>query len=88
MEKQRQAMASASERVLRLLSGETDLGTEDQWRQWYDATRPGAVAHRRLLEVVLEEPDVLTSCSTLLRRIVPRTPGQSHLRLNVFSRVQ
>jgi hypothetical protein len=55
----RDELAKASQRILVALAGRDDLKSADQWQTWFAMGKPPHVPLKRLLQLVIEQPDLL-----------------------------
>lgn len=70
----RKSNARLSLDCIRLLAGNAELMTQDEWKSWYKTTLPTVVEQSTLLQLVLDHPEMVQN-STILRRLVPHHLG-------------
>jgi len=59
---------------IRLLAGNADLTTQDEWQSWFQTASPKAVEQSTLLQLLLNHPEMVENL-TILRRVVPYRLG-------------
>ncbi len=62
--------ARLSLECIRLLAGNANLTTQNEWQSWFQTASPKAVEQSTLLQLLLNHPEMVENL-TILRRVVP-----------------